>query len=54
MVLATVFRITNFGINAIDKRIEAQANQEHHPREDRRWQCGMTVSAKEGLQSSAQ
>ena len=29
MVLATVFRTTNLRIDAIDKGIEAQANQEH-------------------------
>jgi hypothetical protein len=45
MGLPTVARTVNLRIDAIDKGVQAQADQEHHSGEYGGWQCGVKVSA---------
>ena len=54
MGLATVARTSNLGIDAIDKSVEAQADQKQHSGEYSGWQRGAMISAEEGFQRSAQ
>jgi len=54
MELTTVARTPNLRIHAIDKGVEAQADQKHDAGEYSGWQCSMKLSAQEGFQSGAQ
>jgi len=54
MGLATVARTANLGIDAIDKGVEAQADQKQHSGEYGGRQRTMMMSAEEGLQRGTQ
>lgn len=49
-----VFRTSDFGIDAVDKKIKTQTDQEHHSREYGGWKRTVMIAGKKRFQSSAQ